>query len=138
MCLITNKRLDIRTAERGFTTYKTLFQDTDGGLWSPYRFRDFKYNKGTEATSPLSEMTEAPSHTGTWIDKYRPWYESGRGLYSYTDRKSARTLKRELEAENEGRSYVVCRCTVPKGAKYITDRDIVVSDRLILKRKCIL
>ena len=137
MCLITNKRLDIRTAERDFTTYKTLFQDTDGGLWSPCRLGYLKYNKGTEATSPLSEMTEVPC-SGTCMDKHKPWYESGSGLYSYTRKKSARALKRALEGGHDGWPYVVCRCTVPKGAKYITDRDTVVSDRLIVNRKCIL
>ena len=148
MCLTTKENLPIHTASEDMCVYK-VFETTNHKLRAPFFYRNDPYELGAESTTELDGMRLSQyASSGFQICKLTPnnqilahiipvTYISGRGFYSFTAMESAMNLIKELlslEMQSSEfwlmRAFECYECTVPKGARYITDGDTVISDRI--------
>lgn len=144
MCLITKNKLEIQTAKEDFVVYKVMYHNIENLILSPYQFTE--YEIGVEVITELDEMQMCQRNglffpITTILDSVLPsqrWYRSKQGLYSFSKKKHARKLKTELNMDLGKPRHKIYKCIVPKGSHYITDGTQFISDRLILKRKCII
>lgn len=126
MCLIADKNLPIQTASEDMCVYK-VFETVNNELHSPYCGYS-KYELGAESTTELDEMNPY------FVQLVTHFYVSGRGFYSFTNSKSAMDLVKDLRLRCGSCNIYEClECTVPNGARYITDGNTVISDRIIPK-----
>lgn len=144
MCLITKNKLEIQTAKEDFVVYKVMYHNIENLILSPYQFTE--YEIGVEVITKLEEMQMCQRNglffpITTILDSVLPsqrWYRSRQGLYSFRKKRHARILKTELNTDLGKPRHKIYKCIVPKGSHYITDGTQFISDRLILKRKCII
>ena len=144
MCLITNNKLEIQTTKKDLVVYKVMCHNIENLILSPYQFTE--YEIGVEVITELDEM-QMCQRNGLFfpittildsVPQSQRLYRSEQGLYSFRKKKHARILKTELNLNVGGAKHKIYKCIVPKGSHYITDGTQFISDRLILKRKCII
>jgi len=147
MCLYSEKKIEITTAETDIQVYKVLYRPDRKTLYPPLYNDGRPYKKGEVLhtvldemecffpQNPISDIADEGSYTpGVYVfdDEYR----TRRGFYSETTRKAAREFKDKCcYPHNKCKIY---RCTIPKGANYITDGETYVSDTLKVVRRCII
>ena len=122
MCLASGNRFQIYTAKQNIVVYKVLTQVKGRRLMPPFRCH-FKYKLRTEVKEKMAQC-EFDSKNHLWVTK--------EGLYSFALKKDAKRLTTIHS------SFYIYKCIIPKGSHFMTDGKEFVSDRLIVKRKCII
>ena len=133
MCLTSKEKLPIQTATSDMVVYKILYKSKDNKLRGPFFGFDISYKMNTKCHEFLSEMYPVVKFLSENLETDH--YSSSSGLYSYTTKESARSLI--VNNFLKPSPYKIYKCIIPKGSSYITDGDVVVSDCIIIKRKCI-
>lgn len=133
MCLTSKEKLPIQTATSDMVVYKILYKSKDNKLHGPFFGFDISYKMNTKRHEFLSEMCPVVNFSSENLETDH--YSSSSGLYSYTTKESARSII--VHSFLKPSRYKIYECVIPKGSSYITDGDVVVSDCIIIKRKCL-
>ena len=133
MCLTSKEKLPIQTATSDMVVYKILYKSKDNKLHGPFFGFDISYKMNTKRHEFLCEMRPVVNFSSENLETDH--YSSSSGLYSYTTKESARSLI--VHSFLKPSRYKIYECVIPKGSSYITDGDVVISDCIIIKRKCI-
>lgn len=103
-----------KIAETNIVVYKKLIEDDDGTLISPYR--GFKYE--------MNELCQIKRFGKKITFHNKLWYlDIHRGLHSYIEKGQS--------------TFYLYSAIVPKGSLYYSNSREIVSNQLIIKRKCV-
>lgn len=124
MCVVSDKCISKKIAQKDIKVYKVLLPDDDGFLHGPVYTLKQTYTVGKEETSPLDNCYRVG---GMW------WSE--RGLYSYSKKRYAKHYLKDCNLPYTSKIY---KCTIPKGSAYLFDGMVYVSNRLLINKQCII
>lgn len=134
MCLTSKEKLPIQTATSDMVVYKVLYKSKDNKLYGVFYGCDMSYKMNTKRHEFLCEMYPVVNFLSENLETDH--YASSSGLYSYTTKESARSFIADCFLKPI--RYKIYKCIIPKGSRYITDGNVVISDCIIIKRKCII
>lgn len=117
MCLVLND-ITKHIATKDITTYKVI-AITNGIMHAMWRLFEYKYHKLYKLSVPLRTYTLFSFDTIT-LD----------GFYSFTNWDDAWQLHLQCAAQYTTK---IVECVLPKGTKYYTTNNIIVSDQIIIK-----
>lgn len=137
MCLYSEKKIEITTAEKDIPVYKVLYRPDWNTLLPPLYCDGKPYMKGKVSHTVLDEMVGCvPEEIGMDDVYVFHEYRTSRGFYSTVSRKLTKEFRNKFcHPKNKCKIY---RCTIPKGSKYITDGETYVSDTLKVGGRCII
>jgi hypothetical protein len=137
MCLYSEKKIETTTAETDIPVYKVLYRPDRKALYPPLYNDGRPYVKGKVLHTILDEMEGCvPEEIGTDDVYVFHEYRTSMGFYSAATMKGAKEFRNTFcYPKNKCKIY---RCTIPKGANYITDGETYVSDALKVVRRCII
>lgn len=124
MCVISDKYISKKIAQKDIKVYKVLLPDDDGFLHGPVYTWNQTYTVGKEAISPLDNFHRV-------IDM---WW-SDRGLYSYSKKRYAKRYLKGCDLPYTSKIY---KCTIPKGSEYLFNGIVYVSNKLLINKECII
>lgn len=128
MCVISDKYISKKIAQKDIKVYKVLFPEDDGFLHGPVFSRNQTYTVGKEATSPLDNCQRFGD---TWF--------SERGLYSYGKKRYAKRYLKGCDLPYKlPYTSKIYKCTIPKGSEYLFNGMVYVSNRLLINKQCII
>lgn len=125
MCVISDKYISKKIAQKDIKVYKVLLPDDDGFLHGPVFTSKQTYTVGKEATSPLDDCQSFGDLV--WFSK--------QGLYSYGKKRYA---KHYLKYGDLPYTSKIHKCTIPKGSEYLFDGMVYVSNILLINKECII
>ena len=123
MCVISDKYISKKIAQKDIQVYKVLLPDDDGFLHGPVYALEQTYTVGKEATSPLDNFHRV----------FNMWW-SERGLYSHSKKRYAKHYLKE-NGWNLPYTSKIYKCTIPKGSEYLFDGIVYVSNRLLINKE---
>ena len=137
MCFYSEKKIEITIEETDIQVYKVLYRPDRKTLYPPLYNDGRPYMKGEVLHTVLDEMEGCvPEKIGTDGEYVFNEYRSSSGFYSTATRKWAKEFRNKFcYPKNKCKIY---RCTIPKGARYITDGETYVSDTLKVDWRCII